>query len=62
MSSTRRERDTVLGVRTTPETKAGLKKLAVLFSKELGTKVTQAQVLEMLISDALRDRDVSDEL
>lgn len=51
-----RERDTLISVRTTPEIKSALRELTELLGEELGTKVTQAQALEMLISEALRSR------
>lgn len=56
-----RERDTLINVRTTPDVKAGLKELTVLLGEELGTKITQAQALEILIADALRARTVGDQ-
>lgn len=55
------KRDVVLSVRTTSAVRDGLRELAVLFGEELGTKVSQSQVLDMLIMDALHDRIVSDE-
>lgn len=51
------ERSAMLAVRTYPETKEKLKKLAELKSKQLGTKITQAQALEMCIADALREAE-----
>lgn len=48
-------RSATLAVRTYPETKEKLKKLAEVKSKELGTKITQAQALEMCLAEALRD-------
>lgn len=58
MSKPNRERDTLINVRTTADVKAGLKELTVLLGEELGTKITQAQALEILIADALRARTV----
>ena len=47
------ERNVTLAVRTYPETKEKLKKLAEIKSKELGTKITQAQALEICFAEAL---------
>lgn len=43
-----------LMVRTYPETHDQLVELQAAVSRRLGTDVTQAQVLEMLVADALR--------
>lgn len=48
-------RSATLAVRTYPETKEKLKKLAEVKSEELGTKITQAQALEMCLAEALRE-------
>lgn len=48
------ERNAVLNVRTYDETKIKLKELTKLKSEELGTKLTQAQTLEMLLTDELK--------
>jgi hypothetical protein len=47
------DRNAVLAVRTYSETKEKLKELVELKSKELGTKITQAQALEMCLTEAL---------
>ena len=49
-------RNITLAVRTYPETKEKLKKFAEMKSEELGTKITQAQALEMCLVDALREK------
>lgn len=49
------ERSITLAVRTYPETKEKLKKLAEVKSEELGTKITQAQALEMCLAEALHE-------
>lgn len=48
------DRDYVLQVRTYTTTSDMLKELTTLQSRRLGTKLTQAQVLEMLLSKALQ--------
>lgn len=48
------DRSVQLYVRTKPETKAQLKYLAELKSKELGTHLTMGQAMEMLIAEALK--------
>lgn len=50
-------RTTTIAVRTYPETKKRLKKLAELKSEELGTKITQAQALEICLAEVLREID-----
>lgn len=51
------ERSAMLAVRTYPETKEKLKKLTEMKSKKLGTKITQAQALEMCLTEALRETE-----
>lgn len=58
MSKPNRGRDTLISIRTTPDIKAALVELVGLMGEELGTKITQAQVLEILVSEALRARTV----
>lgn len=48
------ERNAMLSVRTYPETKDKLKELAELMSKRLGTKITQAQALEITLANAVK--------
>lgn len=55
MDTKKLERSITLAVRTYPETKEKLKKLAELKSEELGTKITQAQALEMCLAEALHE-------
>lgn len=51
------ERNAMLAVRTYPETKEKLKKLTEMKSRKLGTKITQAQALEMCLAEALHETE-----
>lgn len=52
-----RERNTTIALRTSDDVKAALRALTDAMSKELGTRVTQTQAMEMAIREALARRE-----
>lgn len=49
-------KDAKIAVRTTEQVKENLRALAELLSRELGTKISQSQALEIAIAEALAAR------
>lgn len=50
-------RDVYFGVRVSPAFKGELQKLAALVSRSLGTRVSQAQALEIAVREAITVRE-----